>query len=581
MLRHLAAAALLLGSLLGATLARAEPRLALVIGQGAYAAGELATAVNDAALVGQTLTSAGFEVVQGRDLNQADLRRIVRDFLDGVQTATPDASVVVYVAGHALQVEGEDYVIPTDARIARESDIPIEGYRVSDIVRALSSAPGATRVVILDTGREYPLPAGAQGIARGLALMEPPPGFLVAFAAAPGTTAPEGPGPYGPYATALVEMMREPGLPLDALFARVRLRVHEATGGRQTPWHAANLSARFVFFEPVDAAAAPPSRPPRAAAASAEEAYALAVEQDTISAYQEFLRLYPNHSLARRVKLLLAARREAVVWRRTVVRNTPEAYWTYLRRYPGGPHAADARRRLSRLSVPLSPPPDFDEVVYRDVPPPAQGEIVEVRERIYFDDDLPPPPRAPVYLLPERDEYVTRLEAPPPAPARGILPIPIPIPIPIRARPPAEFRPPIAPITPQGPVTIPVAPPPVQGRPGGPGPFGGRPGPGAGSGFGQASPQPGQPQPGAVPGQPGLRAPITPLVGQAQPGTPGAAAPGGPATAPGGPAVPPTLAPGAAPDARPGRPGSLPPAAGPGQPGSPAPGTLPGPGARP
>jgi uncharacterized caspase-like protein len=237
-----------------------QQRLALVIGQSAYEGRQLATAANDAGLIAQTLTSAGFEVVQGRDLNQADLRRIVRDFLDGVQTATPDASVVVYVAGHALQVEGEDYVIPTDARIARESDIPIEGYRVSDIVRALSAAPGATRVVILDTGREYPLPPGAQGIARGLALMEPPPGFLLAFAAAPGTTAPDGPGPYGPYATALVEMMREPGLSPDALFARVRLRVHEATAGRQTPWHAANLNTRFVFFEPIDAAAAPPPR---------------------------------------------------------------------------------------------------------------------------------------------------------------------------------------------------------------------------------------------------------------------------------------------------------------------------------
>src|SRR3954471_12992847 len=120
-------------------LAGAEPRLALVIGQGAYPGGELPTAVNDAGLVGQTLQSAGFEVVQGRDLGQNDLRRIVRDFLDGLQTATPDASVVVYIAGHALQLEGENYLVPIDARISRDSDIPIEGYRVSDIVRSLSA----------------------------------------------------------------------------------------------------------------------------------------------------------------------------------------------------------------------------------------------------------------------------------------------------------------------------------------------------------------------------------------------------------------------------------------------------------
>ncbi|MFL4975449.1 MAG: caspase family protein [Microvirga sp.] len=562
-LRHVVATAFLLLASFGAGAARAEPRLALVIGQGAYAAGELPTAVNDAALVGQTLTSAGFEVVQGRDLNQGDLRRIIRDFLDGVQTATPDTTVVIYVAGHALQVEGEDYLVPTDARIARESDIPIEGYRVSDIIRSLSATPGATRLVILDAARGYPLPPGGQGLARGLAIVEPPPSFLVAFSAAPGAVAPEGQGPYGAYATALVEMMREPGIDPAGLFARVRLRVHEITRGRQTPWHAANLNAPFTFFEPVEATAAAPVRERRIASASAEDAYSFAVEQDTIQAYQEFLRAYPGHPLAGRVKLLLAARREAVIWRRTVLRNSPEAYWTYLRRYPNGPHTSDARRRLTRLSVPVAPPPDFDEVAYRDVPAPLPGEVIEIRETVYVDTDLPPPPRAPVYLLPERDEYITRLEAPPPAPARGILPIPIPIPIPLRARAPAEFRPPIAPLTPQGPVTIPLAAPPLQARPGAPS---------AGARPGQFAPQPqaGPAQPG-VPGQPGLRGPITPLV-QQQPqpaaGAPSAGAPEASAPA----ASPPAAASGA-----PARPSSLPPGTAPGQPRGPgAAGTRPG-----
>lgn len=129
-------------------------------------------------------------------------------------------------------------------------------------------------------------------------------------------------------------MMREPGIDPAGLFARVRLRVHEITRGRQTPWHAANLNAPFTFFEPVEATAAAPVRERRIASASAEDAYSFAVEQDTIQAYQEFLRAYPGHPLAGRVKLLLAARREAVIWRRTVLRNSPEAYWTYLRRYP-------------------------------------------------------------------------------------------------------------------------------------------------------------------------------------------------------------------------------------------------------
>ena len=126
--------AAVIGSAAGAS---AEPRLALVIGEGAYRTGELPTAANDAGLVAQTLQSAGFEVVQGRDLGANELRQIVRDFLDRAQNAGPDTSAVVYVSGHGVQLEGENYLVPVDARIARDSDVPIEGFRLSDLMRSL------------------------------------------------------------------------------------------------------------------------------------------------------------------------------------------------------------------------------------------------------------------------------------------------------------------------------------------------------------------------------------------------------------------------------------------------------------
>jgi hypothetical protein len=328
-------------------------------------------------------------------------------------------------------------------------------------------------------------------------------------------------------------MMRQPGIALDDLFARVRLRVNESTGGRQTPWHAANLNgASITFFEPADTtAAAPPLHERRIASASPEEAYALAIEQDTIPAYQDFLRTYPDHPLARRVKVVLAARREAIVWRRTASRNSPNAYWTYLKLYPRGPHAPDCHRRLARLSAPLAPPPEFVEVEYVDLPPPLPViETVEVTERtVTYFEDLPPPPPAPVYLLPPPPvEVVTIVSAPPPPPpAAGILPIPIPIPIPVRAQPPAQFFAPVAPVTPQGPVVIPVANPPVvhvanttvvntsQTSPTQPA------SPGAQS-AGPAGARTAQPQ-AVVPGQPGLLAPIRPLA--ALPGAVGAPRP--------------------------------------------------------
>jgi uncharacterized caspase-like protein len=491
--------------------ASAQQRLALVIGQSAYDGRQLATAANDAGLIAQTLTSAGFEVVQGRDLNANDLRGAVRDFLDKAQELGSDGAVMVYLSGYGLQLEGENYLLPVDARIQRDADIPIDGFRLSDLVRSLERIPAQTRIVVADMARDYTLPAGSDPIARGLALMEPPAGFLIAFSSAPNITTGDAPGPYGHYATALAETIRQPGVPVNEMFNRVRLRTHETTQGLQTPWHMANLdTTSFMFFEPEESASLPlPVREVRRIEeVPAEEAYNIAVERDTIPDYQAFLRRYPDHALARRVSALLAARREAIVWRRTVTRNTSEAYWTYLRRYPNGPHAADCRRRLARLSAPIAPPPVFEEVVYEDLPPPLPVvETVEVVEVVTIIREAPPPPPPPVYFrsyYEEDVEFVTIIREPPPPPIlMGVLPIPSPIPVPRRARPPRSFYQPIAPMTPRGPVAIPVAAPPIagplMGRPDAPRPPRGR-----------------RPEP-VVPRQPGLTAPPQPIPVAARP----------------------------------------------------------------
>ena len=132
-------------------------------------------------------------MVQGRDLGANDLRQIVRDFLDRAQGAGPDAAVVVYVSGHGVQLEGENYLVPIDARLVRDSDVPIEGFRLSDLMRSLAAAPGRLRVTIVDAARDYPSNTTGQPLARGLALVDPPQGFLVAFSEAPDRTAPDGP----------------------------------------------------------------------------------------------------------------------------------------------------------------------------------------------------------------------------------------------------------------------------------------------------------------------------------------------------------------------------------------------------
>ena len=138
--------------------------------------------------------------------------------------------------------------------------------------------------------------------------------------------------------------------------------------------------------------------------------------------------------MAKRVRAIAAARREAITWRRTYRADTPNAYWSYLQRYPRGPHAADARRRLSILTAPLEPPPTFDVIDY-DVPPPPPEELIYVdRPVLAFGDpefDFLPPPPAPVYYLPPPPDDFVILEPPPPPIGLFILPQPFFVPIPV------------------------------------------------------------------------------------------------------------------------------------------------------
>jgi Uncharacterized protein containing caspase domain len=180
-----------------------------------------------AGLVAQTLQAAGFDVVGARDLDQDSLRRAFRDFLDKATAAGADTVAFIYVSGYGVQLEGENYFVPVDAKIARDADVAAEAIRLSDYIRPLAALKLKTSIVVLDAARANPFAKSGPPLAGGLALVEPEPGVLIAFNAAPGTVAPEGQGPYGPYAQALAEMMREGGLPLAGVFDRARLRVND------------------------------------------------------------------------------------------------------------------------------------------------------------------------------------------------------------------------------------------------------------------------------------------------------------------------------------------------------------------
>jgi uncharacterized caspase-like protein len=440
------------GALGSAAAQQQEKRIALVVGDAAYGKSPLATAANDAGLIAQTLQAAGFDVVGARDLDGDALRRSFRDFVQKAEASGPNTVAMVYLAGHGIQLAGENYFIPVDAPLSRDTDIPIEGLRLSDYLRELSSLPLKASIIVLDAARQQSFIEGGQPIASGLALVEPQSKMLIAFNAAPGTVAPEEQGPYGAYAQSLAEMIRTGGLPLPELFDRLRLRVNETTKGAQVPWDADKIDAQFMFFD--RAADAPVQAPPDQAAAArnkpirdlgVQDAYAAALERDTLQGYDDFLVAYPGDQLAPRVRAIVAARREAITWLRTYRADTPPAYWSYLRRYPDGPHAWDARRRLAILTAPLDPPASFAAYDY-DVPPPPPDELVYVdRPVLMFSDPafgfIPPPPPPVFFLPPPPPDFVV---LPPPIVPIGlfILPQPLFVPIPVFVRPPVYVAPP-------------------------------------------------------------------------------------------------------------------------------------------
>ena len=433
----------------------AERRIALVIGNANYQTGALATPANDAGLVAQTLQAAGFDVSGARDLDQESLRRAFRDFLEKAGSAGPDTVAYIYLSGYGLQLEGENYFVPIDARITSDANVSSEALRLSDFTRPLAALHLKANVVVLDMARANPFAKQGNPLTGGLTLVDPDPNTLIAFNAAPGTIAPDEAGPYSSYAQALAEISREGGISLDEVFTRVRLRVNQTTNGAQVPWQASKLQAPIYLFERA------PDAPPPAVTADqtasirsrpirdfdSRDAYLAALDRDTLQGYEDFLAAYPSDPMAPRVRAIIAARREAITWRRSRNIDTPPAYWSYLRRYARGAHADDARRRLAFLSAAFEPPPNFAVIDY-DVPPPPPDEIVYVERPVLMFDDpefaFAPPPPPPVIFLPPPPVYFVDLPPPPPPVIAFVLPIPEYRPVPLWVRPPPQIAPPPA-----------------------------------------------------------------------------------------------------------------------------------------
>jgi uncharacterized caspase-like protein len=276
--------------------ALAQKRVALVIGNSSYekVAG-LGNPANDAGLMADTFKSAGFESVDlRRNLKIVDMRRALRDFVD----KTRDADVaVIYYAGHGIEVDGINYLIPVDALLERDIDIYDEALSLDRVLVAIEPAR-QLRLVILDACRDNPFTKSMKrtiaprAIGRGLAKVEPnSPNTLIAFASKAGSTASDGDANNSPFTAALVKHIVKPGLDLRKAFGYVRDDVLKATGNKQEPYVYGSLGGDDFPLVPAKPATTGPQADPQAAV---RRDYELALQLGSRDGWEAFLRTYPE-----------------------------------------------------------------------------------------------------------------------------------------------------------------------------------------------------------------------------------------------------------------------------------------------
>ena len=281
---------------LGCGSAQAERRVALVIGNSAYkTVPRLANPVNDASLVGGMFKKAGFDHVDIKlDVNAADMRRALREFAN----RTRDAEVaVIYYAGHGIELDGTNYLIPTDATLETDGDVLDETIALDRALFAVEPAK-QLRLVILDACRDNPFAktmkrtVASRAIGRGLAKIEPTsPNTMIAFAAKAGSTASDGDSRNSPFSTALVERLPTPGLDLRKAFGFVRDDVLKNTSYKQEPYVYGSLGGEDVALVPAKPTATGPQASPDDAV---RRDYELALQIATKEVWTAFLSKYPD-----------------------------------------------------------------------------------------------------------------------------------------------------------------------------------------------------------------------------------------------------------------------------------------------
>ncbi|TIS61580.1 MAG: hypothetical protein E5W93_07250 [Mesorhizobium sp.] len=307
----------------------AAKRVALVIGNSKYVnAVPLPNPANDAQLIASTLRNAGFDVIEGVDQDNQGMHSLISRFTE--ESYNADLAVIFY-AGHGMQVDGKNYLIPVDAELTSPAYLKTRTVQIDEFMAALPPDP-AVGVIILDACRDNPLARTlaaslpkSRSLGAGLAPVEAKAdgvgtgGVLIAYATDPGAIAFDGNGVDSPYSLALAKHLTEPGVEIQSALTRVRGEVTEATQGRQRPWHNASLGREVFLGKPAAQPAAPvathgadEARTTAAPAPVASEPPSWEVEQrlwdeaskkNAIPFYEAYLDQFPNGRFATVAKL--------------------------------------------------------------------------------------------------------------------------------------------------------------------------------------------------------------------------------------------------------------------------------------
>lgn len=307
-------------------------RFALVLGNNAYQVAPLKNPVNDARAVAQALRERGFDVTARENLTQNEMKQAVRAFGEKLRDGGREAVGLFYYAGHGVQVQDRNYLIPVNAKVASEEEVEYEAIDVGFVMAQMDAARNSLNILILDACRDNPFARSFRSASRGLAMINAPTGSLIAYSTAPGKTAGDGTGMNGLYTEELLTAMRTPGLPIEDVFKQVRIKVRDRSKGQQVPWESSSLVGAFYFT---------PSNKSDGGDGTAERERKMTGDETAL---------------------------ELSFWETIKNSNDPEDFKAYLEKYPNGHFVSLARRRVANATASASPTPVRDDGAGRTDP---------------------------------------------------------------------------------------------------------------------------------------------------------------------------------------------------------------------